>query len=421
MAVKKQKSLLKLFIIFLVIIVLLIVFIPHHSSKASYEKLKEKKQNNISATASNDNAAESLDTLTAELSTTKQHVEQIAKQNEALQKQNQVLSKQAQNTEDETIKTLQQDVAELKTQLQQSKSNDDAINTTNSTGPISTVPDLAESQDNDHTKLTSNNNFSASQAKEGKTIPYYTIPANSTGVHDFLMTALVGRIPIKGVVTDPYPFKIVFSEDTLAANGLRVPNLKKMIVSGYSEGDLNLLSVRGWVTSLTFVFNDGTISTTTSNNNDLGHFTKENALGYLSDKYGNPFIRGKLITNAPAFLAGNVALGAAQGAANAYAQAQTSNQSSILGSITTSVTGSQSKYVLGQAGVNATNQIEGWWHDREENSFDAIYVPTVQENKSLTEIAVNFSKEIDINYNPKGRKIVYENNNNTLYTRRTLD
>lgn len=420
MAAKKQKSLLKLFLISLIIIVLLIVLLPHHSSKASYDKSKEKKQNTISATASNDNAAESLDTLTAELSNTQQHVQQIAKQNEALQKQNQVLSKQAQNTEDETIKTLKQDVAELKTQVQQSKSNDDAINTANSTGPISTVPDLAESQQDDHTKLTSNN-FSASQSKEDKPIPYYTIPANSTGVHDYLMTALVGRIPIKGVVTDPYPFKIVFSEDTLAANGLRVPNLKKMIVSGYSEGDLNLLSVRGWVTSLTFVFNDGTISTTTSNNNDLGHFTKENALGYLSDKYGNPFIRGKLITNAPAFLAGNFALGAAQGAANAYAQAQTSNQSSILGSITTSVTGSQSKYVLGQAGVNATNQIQEWWHDREENSFDAIYVATVQEDNSLTEIAVNFSKEIDINYNPKGRKIVYENNNNTLYTRRTLD
>ena len=139
------------------------------------------------------------------------------------------------------------------------------------------------------------------------------------------MTALVGRIPVKGVVTDPYPFKIVFSDDTLAANGLRVPNLRQMIVSGYTEGDLNLVSVRGWVTSLTFVFNDGTISTTTSNDNNIGRYTKENALGYLSDATGNPFIRGKLITNAPAYVGINVALGAAQGAANAFAQSQTTS------------------------------------------------------------------------------------------------
>ena len=127
------------------------------------------------------------------------------------------------------------------------------------------------------------------------------------------MTALVGRIPVKGVVTDPYPFKIVFSDDTLAANGLRVPNLRQMIVSGYTEGDLNLVSVRGWVTSLTFVFKDGTISTTTSNDNNIGSYTKENALGYLSDATGNPFIRGKLITNAPTYVGINVALGAAAG------------------------------------------------------------------------------------------------------------
>ena len=111
----------------------------------------------------------------------------------------------------------------------------------------------------------------------------------------------------------------------MAANGLRIPHLLQMIVSGYCEGDLNLVSVRGWITSLTFVFEDGTISTTTSNDNDIGNFTKSNSLGYLSDQYGNPFIRGKLITNAPAYLGGTVAIDAGKGAANAYAQSQTTN------------------------------------------------------------------------------------------------
>jgi len=139
------------------------------------------------------------------------------------------------------------------------------------------------------------------------------------------MIALVGRIPVKGVLTDPYPFKIVFSDDTLAANGLRIPGLRQMIVSGYTEGDLNLLSVRGWVTSLTFVFQDGTISTTTSNDNNIGHFTKQNALGYLSDAYGNPFIRGRLTTNAPTYVTVNGVLSTGVGVANAFSAA-TNNQ-----------------------------------------------------------------------------------------------
>jgi integrating conjugative element protein (TIGR03752 family) len=240
-------------------------------------------------------------------------------------------------------------------------------------------------------------------------------------VQNRLMTALVGRIPVKGVVTDPYPFKIVFADDTLAANGLRVPNLRQMIVSGYTEGDLNLVSVRGWVTSLTFVFIDGTISTTTSNDNNIGRYTKENALGYLSDATGNPFIRGKLITNAPAYVGINVALGAAQGAANAFAQSQTTSNIGSAGNTTSAVTGSVGAFVGGQSASQAMGQVQQWWHDREENSFDAVYVPTVdaKTNKSQT-VVVNFAKEIHIDYDFTGRKIVYVEKNNTGRTA-TLD
>jgi hypothetical protein len=100
-----------------------------------------------------------------------------------------------------------------------------------------------------------------------------------------------------------------------------------------------------------------TISTTTSNDNDIGNFTKSNSLGYLSDKYGNPFIRGKLITNAPAYLTGNVALGAATGAANAYAQAQVSNSNSVFGN-SSAVTGSQGKFVAGEALSGSANAVQ---------------------------------------------------------------
>jgi len=124
----------------------------------------------------------------------------------------------------------------------------------------------------------------------------------------------------------------------------------------------------------------------------------------LSDEYGNPFFQGKLITNTPTYVTGNVLLGATQGFADAYAQKETTNQTSPFGNNISTVTGSSTKFLLGKAGIDAASEAQQWWHDRQENSFDAIYVPSGEK------IVVNFAKEIDIDYNPIGRKIDYEQN-----------
>ena len=139
--------------------------------------------------------------------------------------------------------------------------------------------------------------------------------------------------------------------------------------------------------------------------------TKANSLGYLSDQFGNPFIRGKLISNAPTYLAGNVAIGTATGAANAYAQSQMTNNSSELGNIASSITGSQGKFVAGSAMSNAASEVQQWWNDRIEQSFDAIYVAPTNAKDEFINIAVNFAKEIHIDYNPTGRKLSYAHNN----------
>jgi hypothetical protein len=103
-----------------------------------------------------------------------------------------------------------------------------------------------------------------------------------------------------------------------------------------------------------------------------------------------------------------IALSAAQGAANAYAQSQTTSHTNLIGGTSSSVTGSPSAYMAGQAASSAASQVQQWWHDREAQSFDAIYVPTVDEKTTQPIfIAVNFSKEIQLDYDPKGRKIVY--------------
>jgi regulator of replication initiation timing len=409
-----------------ILILLIVVLVSTRGSKQNAPPLTDKTlQNN----ASKDSAKESLDTLTAELGETQQTVKSVVKTNEALKTQNETLLSQLQGKKDQKTSELNQEVEHLKAQIQTIANH--SIASTNQASaveiaqPITNVPELSVTLD---PKGAAKNNkamldatATTAEAIKQKPIPFYTIPANATAVEDRLMTALVGRIPVKGVVTDPYPFKIVFSDNALAANGLRVPNLKQMVVSGYTEGDLNLVSVRGWVTSLTFVFNDGTISTTSSNENNIGKFSKDAALGYLSDKFGNPFIRGELITNAPAYLGMNVALGAAQGAAAAYAQSQTTSSNNLIGTTTSSVTGSPGAYVGGQAAGNAAAQVQQWWHDRETQSFDAVYVPTIdKKTKEPIFIAVNFAKEIPIDYNPEGRKIIYGHSHN-LMIKQNLD
>ncbi len=371
-------------------------------------------------TASQDSAAESLDTLTVQWSSTEQRVKAIVEDNTKLQQDNKTLLQQLQDKTDKNTTMLTTTVTQLQSQIAALTTHSAPENSsTELAQPIQSVPELAESLhgNSPSSKLEKNTNGNDQSHTALTPKPVYTIPANATAVQNRLMTALVGRIPVKGVVTDPYPFKIVFSDDTLAANGLRVPNLRQMIVSGYTEGDLNLVSVRGWVTSLTFVFNDGTISTTTSNDNNIGRYTKENALGYLSDATGNPFIRGKFITNAPAYVGINVALGAAQGAANAFAQSQTTSNIGSTGNSTASVTGSMGAFVAGQSANNAMGQVQQWWHDREEQTFDAVYVPTVDpKNNHSQTVVVNFAKEIHIDYDQQGRKIVYEQKNNSVRT-----
>ncbi|HVV67996.1 MAG TPA: TIGR03752 family integrating conjugative element protein [Gammaproteobacteria bacterium] len=424
MAAHKTNGLLKFIAIPTLILLLIVVIfsITHHDKKPLLPAIHKNGKN---TTASQDSAAESLDTLTAQLSATQQQVNSVVKNNETLQQQNQQLLAKLQNKKDKTAGDLSQQVAELKDQMQKLgtvKNSQYPVASENLPQPITTIPELADTLTDPKERARrerekEKSNSEANSNKKPPPIPFYTIPPNATAVEDRLMTPLVGRIPVKGVVTDPYPFKIVFSDNTLAANGLRVPNLRQMIVSGYTEGDLNLVSTRGWVTSLTFVFADGTISTTTSNDNDIGHFTKENALGYLSDERGNPAIRGKLITNAPTYLGVNVALGAAQGAANAYAQSQTTSNTNTIGGNSSSVTGSQSAFVAGQAMSNAAGQVMQWWHDREENSFDAVFVPTVKEDGLPQMIVVNFAKEIQIDYDPVGRKIVYAHSNDSSISR----
>jgi integrating conjugative element protein (TIGR03752 family) len=206
------------------------------------------------------------------------------------------------------------------------------------------------------------------------------------------MTALIGRIPVRGRVEDPVPFKLIVGRDNLAANGLTIPHLDGMIWSGTAVGDWTLSCVSGRLASVTFVFSDGTVRTVAS---DSG----EAQLGWISDDRGMPCVSGERITNAASFLSKRIAITAAQAAAEAAAAAQTTTGVSAEGTGTSRVTGDIGPYVLGKSVAGGTEEISRWLLERERQSFDAVFVPPG------VRLAVHVDQELHIDYDPSGRKL----------------
>ena len=92
--------------------------------------------------------------------------------------------------------------------------------------------------------------------------PHFTIPENATLMDATAMTAMIGRTPVGGNVRDPMEFKVLIGRTNLAANGFEVPDdVTGMVVAGVAVGDWMLSCVEGHISSVTFVFQDGAIST----------------------------------------------------------------------------------------------------------------------------------------------------------------
>lgn len=240
-----------------------------------------------------------------------------------------------------------------------------------------------------------------------KTIPYYTIPVNATLTGAIAMQPLIGRVPIDGKVPDPYTFKAVIGPKNLAANGIDIPSdIQGIVVSGVAEGDMLGGCTRGEITSMTFVFSDGRISTTQSKASE--------ALGTIAAANGNPCIAGSFHSDAAIFLGATAGLAGIQGYGNALSQSQLSTStSSATGATISTLLGNANKYAFGQ-GVSASSQAaQTWWNQRVQNSFDFIYVPNVdlRTGKKL-ELNINVTQEIPIDYDPQGRKVFYDHTNN---------
>lgn len=220
--------------------------------------------------------------------------------------------------------------------------------------------------------------------------PVYTLPANSTLMGATAWTALIGRIPRGGRVEDPYRVKILTGRNNLAANGHRLPpGLQGMVWAGVARGDLNLACVSAELTSVTFLFDDGTIRTVRAE--------AEKPLGVIQDHFGTPCIPGELITDAPKFLALRMLGAGAEAAANAFAEEQTRTTTTASGA-QREVTGPMD-YALGRGVSGGTADARQWLAERQGQSFDVVHAP------AGTPVTIDVIEEIAIDFDPNGRRI----------------
>lgn len=267
--------------------------------------------------------------------------------------------------------------------------------------------------------------------------PYYTVPRNATLIGGTGLTALIGRVPIKGSVRDPVPFKVIVGRENLAANGYDIPGIEGMIFSGFAVGDWTLACVHGRVTSVTYIFQDGTIRTISADRNGSssdgsgGGSTgatanqvpmtgntatdMQNSLGWISDDQGIPCVSGKRVTNAPTYLASRVGLTAAEAAAAAAAASETTTILTGLGGSNSAVTGDRGRYVWASALQGGVKETDEWLKERMENSYDAIFAQPGMK------LAVHLDRELQIDYDPQGRRLSHVTGQNDPFRQPDLD
>lgn len=236
-------------------------------------------------------------------------------------------------------------------------------------------------------------------AKENA-LPVYTLPENATLVGAKAMTALLGRIPLNGTVTDPYPFKVLIGKDNLTSNGIELPEVEGAIVSGTASGDWTLSCVRGQINSFTFVFTDGRIRTLPESSGDTAQ--SKGGIGWLSDDNGIPCISGTRKSNASTYLPTLFTLSAAGAAGDALNQSQQTSQTNASGGVTSSLTGDAGQAMLGKAVAGGMNETADWVKQRYGQTFDAIYVPPG------IKLSLHLTRALHIDYEEAGRLVRHE-------------
>lgn len=240
--------------------------------------------------------------------------------------------------------------------------------------------------------------------EQNPSIPFYTIPRNSTLFSNTTLTALLGIVPdVEGSVLDPIRFKLITGPQNLASNGHFIDGVRDIVWSGIAIGNRELSCVRGEVHSVTFTFNDGTVYTQSST--DSGKSTTTNVrkiLGYISDTRGKPCIQGTLITNAKDYLTDRIIASGVGSTAEAYGDTQTTTTTSINGT-TQSFTGDEESYIAAATLTGSLSELTAYLRERQRNAVDLVYLDSGED------VVLHIEDEITIDYFLKGRKLNYAN------------
>jgi len=234
--------------------------------------------------------------------------------------------------------------------------------------------------------------------------PRFTIPPDAVLNDSVTITALVGRIPRDGDVSDPAPFKVAIGGENLAANGFRLPGIDGMIMSGYVYGDAVRKCVYTKIKRATYIFEDGRILSLPNQNSRQ----KNSVIGYLTDPYGDPCIKGRYLTNSNAQIKNSIFANMAAGAANAFAATQTTTLTNGQGGASTAVTGDPNKYILGSAISTGASSVANYLLKQSFDQWDQVVVPVGQT------VTIHIDVPLELDNKSTLRKLVYGNENSLL-------
>lgn len=256
--------------------------------------------------------------------------------------------------------------------------------------------------------VTGGNTKASSEPATAK--PVHTLPENSTLAGSITMTALIGRVPVDGIVNDPYPFKVLIGPDNLTANGIELPNVAGAILSGTAAGDWTLSCVRGQIVSMTFVFNDGRIRTVpspqkvtqqqnTGQNSTAQPGKIQGGIGWLSDPYGVPCIAGERRSNAQQYLGTKSLITAAGAGVAKVLDADQRNASPLISTNGASAGSNAGADALNTVLSGGVKDIGDWVNKLYGQAFAAVYV------QPGAQVSVHLDRQLEIDYEPLGRKV----------------
>lgn len=248
-----------------------------------------------------------------------------------------------------------------------------------------------------------NDGSAASEEEEVQTVfPVATIPANSPLLNSLTLSTLIGRVPRGGSVSDPYNFYVRTGADNLTSQGWDIPYLEEAIWRGRAIGDKDLHCVRTILTTVTFVFTDGSVQTIEEDPNaGVSADGLARGLGELVSENGTNCIPGKLVSNTREYLLQLGVAGALEGVGNGLnntARFESITENGLAGVFSSSTGQSAAGAGLSTAASRASELIIEEYQD----SFASVIV------QSGLKVNIMATTQLNIDYDTQGRKVRYD-------------